>query len=71
MWLDVGPLVTFMDARRFVRARLGDSDRRTFERSIVRGRITEPFADRLCVKYLSIQPELIWPELTAVYDADF
>ena len=39
------------------------ADQRAFYRAVAKGHISDRMADRLCIKHLDIQPELLWPEL--------
>ena len=64
MNLPVTPLVSLVDSRRISPNRWGEADSRAYQRAKAAGVITEQIADRLCVKHLDIQPELLWPELT-------
>ena len=64
MMLDVTPMVHIVDSRGISPNRWGRTDARAYQRAKAQGWVSEEIADRLCIKHLHIQPELLWPELT-------
>lgn len=67
MTLDIQPLEAIVTGRQTAINRWHPNDRRMWYRALARRTITELQADRICIRYLGLQPELIWPELGQVY----
>lgn len=62
--LPVGPMEDIVLARGINPRSWGEADERTWLRAKKNGFLIERTADRLCLKHLDLQAELIWPELT-------
>lgn len=60
--LPIEPLRRVMTTRRIIVHHLPENLERDYLRSVQRGWISDKAADRICIKYLDLQPELLWPD---------
>lgn len=62
--LPMGPLEQIVRMRGLNPSSWGEADHRSWLRAKKQGFIVERTADRICLKHLDLQSELVWPELT-------
>jgi hypothetical protein len=60
--LPINPLRILIETRQLRPYDFGQALDREYHRSLRRGWIYDTQADRICIKHLDIQPELLWPD---------